>query len=201
MSLPISATPRSSTTCMPDPSADPPDAREDDAAPDDLRDEMSEEQDRARALAAVLRDQSERAEAAQQAEARRLRHTRVRRGVLVAAWVGMAYVWIGSPSWLNVSPPRQPTLTEETRALRVDMFLQSQKIEAYKKERGRLPYVLPEAGPPFPGIRYHRKDNRFYELLGHSDRVRLEYDSENSPLAFVGSAANVLDDHRTRPRR
>lgn len=186
---------------MADPSADPPDAREDEVPPNDLRKEMSEEQDRARALAAVLRDQAERAESARLADALRRRRTRIRRGVLAVAWVGMAYIWIGSPSWLKVAPPPQPTLKDEARALRVDMFLQSQKIEAYRKERGRLPYVLREAGPPFPDMHYHRTDNRFYELLGQSDRVRLEYDSKNSPLAFVGSAANILDTHKARPRR
>ena len=157
MSPPTSATPPGiPQTRMSNPSADPPDGREGEVPPDDLRKEMSEAQDRARALAAVLRDQAEREEAAQHAEALRLRHTRIRRAVLAVAWVGMAYVWFGSPSWLKVAPPPQPTLKDETQALRVDIFLQPQMIEAYRKARGRLPYVLPESGPPFPVMRYHR---------------------------------------------
>jgi hypothetical protein len=186
---------------MADPNAESADARSGDDRPDDLREEMSEEQERARALAAVLRDQAERAEAARDADTRRLKHTRIRRGVLVAAWVGMAYIWLGAPSWVRVAPPPTPTILDEARALRVDVFLQSQKIEAYRQVRGRLPYVLSQAGPPFPGMQYRRKDSRFYELFGKSDRVRLKYDSEIAPLDFVGSAANILDDRQPRIRR
>ncbi len=165
---------------------------------DDLRGEMSEEHERSRALAAVLRDQEERAEAARAVEARRLRRTRIRRSVLVAAWAGMAYIWLAPPSWTKVKPLPQPTMADEARALRVAVFLEAQKIEAYRQERGRLPWVLAETGPAFPGLEYRRKDNRFYELSGTSDRVQLRYDSGTSPLQFVGSAANVLDGASTR---
>ena len=69
---------------------------------------VSEEQERARALAEVLRDQEERVEAARDAEERRDRRVRIRRGALLAAWVGMAYIWIFSPSWINVRAPGAP---------------------------------------------------------------------------------------------
>jgi hypothetical protein len=161
--------------------------------PGEIREEMSQEHERARALAAVLRDQEERALAAREAEARRLRRDRIRRGALLATWIAVAYVWIGSPSWLDEPPPPQPSIVEEVRALRVDLFLQSQKIEAYRAEHGRLPWVLPEAGPPFPGVVYRRKDSRSYELEGTTDRVRLRYESESPPRDFVGSASAMLE--------
>ncbi len=186
---------------MTDPDPKPGDGREVVARPGDLRKEMSEEDERARALVAVLRDQAERVEAARAAEERTRKRTRIRRGVLTVVWAAMAYVWLASPSWLAVKPPPVPTVADEARSLRVDMFLQSQKILAYQKQHGRLPYVLAEAGPVFPGMRYHRKDSRFYELFGTSARVRLEYDSETSPLAFVGPAAGVLEGKSPRIRR
>lgn len=161
--------------------------------PGEIREEMSQEHERARALAAVLRDQEERAQAAREAEAHRLRRERIRRGVLLGTWIAVAYIWIGSPSWLREPPPPQPSVLDEVRALRVDLFLQSQKIEAYRKDHGRLPWVLPEAGPPFPGLVYRRKDSRSYELEGRTERVRLRYESESPPLDFVGSAAAMLE--------
>lgn len=168
--------------------------------PGAARQEMSEEHERARALAAVMRDQEERAEAARDAEARRHHRDRVRRGVLLIAWAVVAYVWLGSPSWLKIPPPPQPSVADQVRGLRLDVFLQSQKIEAYREERGRLPWVLSEAGPPFPDMEYRRRDSRFYELQGASGPIRLRYDSEASPLEFVGQAAAVLEKSPVKER-
>ena len=153
---------------------------------------VSEEQERIRALADVMRDQEERADAALRNEERRQRRARVRRGVLVTTWIGVAYVWLATPSWLTVQPPPVPTVAEEARSLRVNVFLQSQAIEAYRMESGRLPYVLQEAGPPFRGMEYRRHDSRTYELQGRSDRVLLRYHSAQAPMDFVGASADVL---------
>jgi hypothetical protein len=159
---------------------------------------VSEERERARVLAEVLRDQEERADGARAAEEGRLRRRRFRRGALVATWVGVAYVWIATPSWLRVESPPDPTVEEETKALRVNVFLQTQAIESYRIERGRLPYVLQEAGPPFRGMEYRRRDSRSYDLQGRSDLVTLRYSSEESPFLFVGTAADLLTTPRSR---
>lgn len=153
---------------------------------------VSHEQERARALAEVLRDQAERVEAARVVEERRGRRSRVRRGVMVTTWVAVAWVWLFSPSWINVQPPTPPPIDAEARALRLNVFLQGQAIEAYRLERGRLPYVLQEAGPPFTGMEYLRRDSRSYELRAASDRVRMRYHSEQPALDFVGQAADLL---------
>lgn len=153
---------------------------------------VSEEQERARALAEVLRDQTERAEALRRSEERQSRRHRARRGALVATWVVVAYVWLATPSWLRVEQPPVPTVAEEARSLRLNVFLQSQAIEAYRMERGRLPYVLQEAGPPFRGMDYRRRDSRSYELQGRSERVILRYHSEQPALDFVGGSADLI---------
>lgn len=153
---------------------------------------VSEEHERARALADVLRDQAARVEAARQDDQRRRRRARVRRACLGITWVGVAWIWLFSPSWTNIRPPEPPPVSEEASALRLHVFLQSQVIEAYRLQRGRLPYVLQEAGPPFRGIEYLRRDSRSYELRGSTDRVRLRYSSAQPPLDFVGAAADLL---------
>lgn len=153
---------------------------------------VSEEQERARALAEVLRDQANRAEAALLAEDRRERRARVRRGVLMATWGFVAWVWLATPSWLRVEPPPKPPVATEAQSLRLNVFLQSQAIEAYRLQRGRLPFVLQEAGPPFRGMEYRRFDSRSYELQGRSERVILRYHSDQVPQEFVGGAAGLL---------
>lgn len=92
-------------------------------------------------------------------------------------------------------------MMEEAGSLRLNLFLQAEKIEAYREERGRLPWVLSEAGPPFPGIEYHRKDNRSYELDGASDRVRLRYESDISPLEFVEPSIEMIENAPERSRQ
>lgn len=156
--------------------------------------QVSAEAERARALAAVMRDQAERADAARDVEVRRHKRSRMRRGALIAVWAGVAYIWLGSPRWLTVEPPPQPTIGQEAQSLRLNVFLQTQQIEAYRTVRGRLPYVLEEAGPPFMGMEYRRRDSRSYELSGISSRVHVRYTSEQPPLDFVGSAARMLDE-------
>jgi hypothetical protein len=153
---------------------------------------VSDEAERARALTAVLRDQAVRAEAARETAARRHRRGRLRRGALVVAWVAMAYVWLASPSWTRIKAPPEQSVASESRSLRLNVFLQSQAIESYRLTRGKLPDVLQQAGPPFPGMDYRLKDSRSYELQGTSARVRVRYESEQSPLAFVGGAADLL---------
>jgi hypothetical protein len=154
---------------------------------------MSEEQERVRALTAFLREQEERADAALLAEERQYQRSRVRRGTLVVLWIGIAYVWLGTPSWLTVEAPPDQTIAEEAEALRLNVFLQTQQIQGYLIARGRLPYVLEEAGPPFIGMQYNRRDSRSYELHGISSRVDLLYESETPPLEFVGRAADLLE--------
>lgn len=58
------------------------------------------------------------------------------------------------PSWLTVEPPPAQPIVEEAQALCPNVFLQTRQIEAYRITRGRLPYVLEEAGPPFQGMGY-----------------------------------------------
>ena len=155
---------------------------------------VSDEAERARAVAEFLRHQEERAGLARREEVRRERTTRVRRGALLGAWLGVAYIWLGSPSWLAIEPPPPQSVTDEARSLRMSVFFQSQKIEAYRAERGRLPYVLEEAGPPFGGIEYRRKDGRFYELRGESDRIHIRYESERPALDFLGRASERFEE-------
>jgi len=155
---------------------------------------VSEAQVRARALADVLRDQAERAEAANAAEEVRSRRMHARRKVLVGTWAAAALVWLTAPFWLEVPVPEPPTVADEAQSLRLNVFLQSQAIEAYRLRSGRLPFVLQEAGPPFRGMDYRRFDSRSYELQGRSDRVILRYHSDQPAFDFVGPAAVLLGD-------
>jgi hypothetical protein len=153
---------------------------------------VSEEHERARALAAVLRDQAERLELVREAEERRLRRGRVRRAVTIALWVGAAWIWALPPAWTRVAPPGPSPLAEEARALRFQVYLQIQAIEAYRNAHSHLPDVLPEAGPPLRHVEYVRRDSRTYELHGRSRRVLVRYRSEEPARTFGEGAAGLI---------
>lgn len=168
---------------------------------DDFTREVSDENGRAQAVSAFLRDQDERRKKALKRAARRRRIRRARRIAVGATWIGVAYIWVGTPGWLTVEPPPVPTVADESNALRFNLYLQSQRVEAYRAERGRLPYVLDEAGPRFRGMEYRRRDNSQYQITGRTDRVELQYYSRQSPLAFVGEAASLAEDPHPRGER
>jgi len=155
---------------------------------------VSDESERARAVADFLRDQEDRAQGAVRGGVRREHIRRIRRTTVIATWLGIAYVWVATPGWLTVQPPPPQPIEAESTSLRWNVFLQSQRIEAYRLERGRLPYVLDEAGPRFRGMEYRRRNSRMYELTGRSSRVELRYESEQAPHDFVGDAADLAQD-------
>lgn len=153
---------------------------------------VSAAHERAQALAEVMRDQVERAEAAAEAEVRSTRRRRTRRGALAAVWAAMTYVWLLNPGWTRVEPPRPPALAEEVQAVRLNLFLQAQQVEAFREDRGRLPWVLQETGPPLPGMRYRRVDNQSYSIEARSHRVVVDYESGRPAVQLLGSAAELL---------
>jgi len=153
--------------------------------------EVSSEEERARALAEVLRHQAE------HARARRLAVKPPRpflyRFVPFALSTALAiYVWFGSPAWLQPDPIPEPTLQEERSTLRLVMFLQAQRIELYRRTTGRLPAFLEEAGPPLPGIVYRRLDARTYRLYGHTRRQGLVYTSTEPLTEFLDTGEDLL---------
>ncbi len=167
----------------------------------DFTREVSDESERAQAVSAFLRDQDERQKKALERAASRRRISRARRIAVSAMWIGIAYIWVGTPGWLTVEPPPVPTVADESNALRFNVYLQSQRVEVYRAESGRLPYVLDEAGPRLRGMEYRRRDNSQYQITGRTDQVELQYHSRQPPLAFVGEAASLAEDPDPRGER
>src|SRR5262245_25610891 len=60
----------------------------------------------------------------------------------------LAYLWLGDPAWLRPAAPAGPGIAEQTAAARLALYLQSQRIEVFHIENGRLPANLAEAGEP-----------------------------------------------------
>jgi hypothetical protein len=111
---------------------------------------------------------------------------------IVAGVVLNAYIWVGQPAWLVGESPAPATAAEREQALRLQMYVQGQQIEAFRRERGELPGRLEEIGPPQPGIRYQQAGPRSWELLGESGQLRLILRSSQPMEEFLGPYERLL---------
>lgn len=161
---------------------------------DDLPD-VSHHGERDAALAAVMRHTAERDKADERYRVEVERGSRVgpKHLALLASTVLTLWVWAWPPAMIRVDEIPMPPIAEEEATLRLVMYFQSQKIEQYLLDFGRIPDELLEAGPVFTGMEYIRLTDRHYRLLGRTDRLNLSMSSTEPLGDFVGRGANILD--------
>jgi hypothetical protein len=157
--------------------------------------EVSQAGERDAALAAVLREQTEKAQVEAHARKARVRrqglgfwHLALSITTALALWI-----WLWPPGVLVVTPPGPPPVEEEEATLRLVMYFQAQKIEQHLLDTGRVPFALDDAGPVFRGMEYIRLTNSDYRLLGRTGRVTLSYSSVDPLDTFLGAGASVLN--------
>jgi hypothetical protein len=80
----------------------------------------------------------------------------------------------------------------EEAALRMVVYLQAQRVELFRRDRGRLPDALEETGEPLPGVRYERLDSRTFRLHAVGRRDTLLYTSSTPLRAFAEGVDRVL---------
>lgn len=102
------------------------------------------------------------------------------------------YLLVLPPKWVTVNPIQVQDPTVAVQQLRLAMWLQAQRVDAYRLEHGRLPEQLADAGSTIEGVEYHRQGMSEYQLVATVGEEALVYDSTESPEDFVGTAANKL---------
>jgi hypothetical protein len=153
---------------------------------------LSSETERAAMIASVLRDQAEREEVRETAPVPGPKPLLPQILWLAVSVVLSLYVWLGSPAWLSPEPIPLPSVEVEEATLRLQIFLQAQALERYRRDNGRIPAFLEEAGPPRPGIEYRRLDGQSYLLRGVGERVNLTYMSRDSLPGFLGPGGEAI---------
>lgn len=137
--------------------------------------------------------QAARDRALEEAERQRSKKRRVPYWPVVVLLVVTAWVWLFPPAFLRFDPPPPQPVAQEEAALRFTMYVQAQRIKAFRMENDRLPGTLEEAGPPLANMRYTLLHTDLYQLTGITDRVTLTYRSDLPLSEFVGSGADVVD--------
>ena len=161
------------------------------ASPEPLDVEVSQAGERDAVLAAVLREQTRKADVEAQARKRRVRRQGIglRHLALGIATAMSLWIWRWPPGVLVIAPPGPPPVEEEEATLRLVMYFQAQKIEQYLLDTGRVPLALDDAAPAFRGMEYVRLTNRDCRILGRTGRVTLSYSSVEPLDTFVVSTA------------
>jgi len=111
--------------------------------------------------------------------------------LLLLAAAGNAYLWIGRPAWLvgdraTAAPPE-----EQEGVLRFRMYVQAQRIESYRIERGSLPDRLEDTGVPYEGMQYRRTGPASWELMGTLGGASLLLRSSQSINDFLGGTGEA----------
>jgi hypothetical protein len=145
------------------------------------------------ALADVLQDQAEKSE--------RLRSpggSGGKKKASPAKWVLLvvfsslsAYIWFGSPTWLESGPPPIPPALVEA-GIRLEIFQQALLVEDFLDAEGRLPKDLTEAGDPYAEAEYEQVDPTTYRLALAGPEGIVEYVSRDSLELFLGDAEMVI---------
>ncbi len=108
---------------------------------------------------------------------------------VVAAWL-----WIFPPAFLQPPGVVQPSLERVEAGLQVAVALQVDRIEQFRRETGRLPDRLDEAGEPLPGMTYTRVNAQVFRLRGRKAESVILYESGDSMTVLMRNALRTLRD-------
>jgi len=94
-----------------------------------------------------------------------------------------------------IAPPPRPGVPEDARTLgaRASLALQASEVEALRVLNQRLP-TPDELGPPFPGVRYVRSNDRVYQLVTFGpDGRALVFDSTEPDAWHDATMQSLLE--------
>ncbi len=144
-------------------------------------------QEAADAVAAVLQHAAEQEELAKKKPAPKKQPKWMLPLGIQLAVIAM-YLLISQPGWINMHPIEGPDRETLEEGLREAMFVQSQQIEAYRQDTGRLPSSLDELpGSPQPGVEYQLQGTQEYSLVGTNGEAALIYESTEPAQDFLGA--------------
>jgi hypothetical protein len=145
------------------------------------------------ALADVLKEQGEKIRSREES-----RGSKERKNTSPGTWLAFlifaalsAYVWVGSPAWLEPERPTiPPTLVQA--GLRMEIFNQALMVEEFRETQGRLPRDLAEAGDSLADLDFRRIGEENYSLATEGPLGPVQYVSTDSLELFLGDAVQVI---------
>jgi len=143
------------------------------------------------ALADVLDDQARRSERRKTGpvwKARRKIHPILPPGLAAFSF----WLWVFPPDMLEPIPPPPISAVEVEAGLRIEMYVQSTRIQRYLEENGRLPSDLDEIGEDANGLQYVAISSTNFVLTGESGGVAVSYRSTTPAADLLADAKQVV---------
>jgi len=121
------------------------------------------------------------------------------KGPLASALLIVAGIVAVQPPAL-ITPPPRPGVPSDARALgaRASLALQASEVEALRVLNQRLP-TPEELGPPVPGVRYVRSNDRVYQLVTFGPDGRALVLDSTEPDAWQDAAVRALLEGGSQP--
>ena len=144
----------------------------------------------------VIKTQAEERETSQR-EAEALRRARASSrpligvATLVLLIVG-AYLAIVHPPWVFAPRGTPESLAIKEASLRIAMANVVQHIEGYRRQNARLPVSLEEAGTRNEDVRYERRGDAVYRLVGENGPAHATYTSSEQLSDFLGASYQIV---------
>ena len=96
------------------------------------------------------------------------------------------YVWLGNPEWLRFRQPELPSIDYYEASWKMAVYLQRQRIEEYRHEKGHIPASAQQAGQPVTGVRYTPIEQKDYQLAAGAGEKQVVYHSTDSLSVVMG---------------
>jgi hypothetical protein len=109
-------------------------------------------------------------------------------GVLLVASVTALVL---RPAWLFPPPPAPESTAVQEASLRLVVYRDIQRVEAWRRTNGRLPLTASEAGLPVDA-KYTTPTADTYTISEANGPLRLTYRSTDAPADFLGNAYSVI---------
>jgi hypothetical protein len=125
------------------------------------------------------------------------------RAAVPSGWLAAALgTWL-IVAWLLLAPPAlargpedhpwRPTVAEREASLRYGLWLAHDRVEGFRREHGRLPSFLAEAGVEDGTLTLVVEGERDYTLEGRDGPMELHLGSAMAADSFLGSSLTLLD--------
>ena len=145
-------------------------------------------QEAADAVSAVL-DDAARHDKAQQQKAAQKTQAKWVLPVGINLGVFAVYLLIAPPAWVVMNPLEAAPIEQQTDHMRLAMYMQAMRVDAYRQQNGELPVALGDAGSAVQGVEYSIIGANRYELIATIGTEVVRYDSSESANEWVGSDA------------
>lgn len=153
---------------------------------EELRQRAREAAEAEYAVAAVMQHEEKKAVARARQESVRRHGSPVRRLLLAALLLFNAYLWMASPQWLEYRTPAIPPVSYYESSYKIAIYMQRQRVEEFRAQKGRLPLAARQAGAPVKGVDYRALDRSVYELRAGNVVKKIRYVSTDSITVFLG---------------